>query len=97
MSYQAKFAGAQFVSRAADIVRQKGISLHVGTDFDEYAEIVREYRPEQPLGPPFDPQIHDLRQSTGFWIVGRNEKSEIVHTQAMRILDLKDHTNGAYD
>jgi hypothetical protein len=96
MSYQSKFAGAQFVSTINDIARSKGIILHTGTNFDEYAELVAQYRPQSPLGAPFDPKLHNLDQSNAFWIAGRNDNDELVHTQAVRLLDLKQQTLAEY-
>lgn len=96
MSYQSKFAGAQFVSSISDLVHTYGISLHIGTNFEEYAELVTEYRAHQPLGDPFNPKLNDLSQGKGFWIAGRNEKNELVHTQAMRLIDLKEQSLGEY-
>ena len=96
MSYQSKFAEAQFVSTIADIVRAKGITLHIGTNFEEYAEIVAEHRSHQPLGAPFDHRLHDLGAGKGFWIVGHNQENKLIHTQAVRLLDLDDQTLGQY-
>jgi len=96
MSYQGKFAGAQFVSEISDHVRNHGISLHIGTNFEEYADLVAEYRPHQPLGDPFNPKLHDLSRGQAFWIAGRNEEDELVHTQTMRLIDLKDQSLAGY-
>lgn len=89
MSYQSKFAGAQFVSRINEIARSKGIHLYTGTDFTEYAELVAKYRPDGPLGAPFDPTLHDLNQNNSFWIAGQDEAGNLVHTQAVRLIDIK--------
>ena len=96
MSYQSKFAGAQFVSTIANIVRSKGITLHVGTNFAEYAEIVATDRSHQPLGDPFNHELHDMGPGKGFWIVGHNEMGKLVHTQAVRLLDMQNQTLAEY-
>ncbi|MEM6304871.1 MAG: hypothetical protein AAF744_09130 [Pseudomonadota bacterium] len=37
---------------------------------------------------PFDPDIHDLTGESAFWILGHNAAGEVIHTQAIRMLDI---------
>lgn len=82
------FEGARFVASVNDITKDQGMTLQVGSDFTEYANLVAKYRPEQPLGLPFDCKKHFIKPANGFWIVGWNQQGELVHTQAMRLIDL---------
>ena len=88
MSIHSTFEGAQFVSQAADITKENGISLRLGTCFVEYSELISTYRPEQPVGQPFDPRKNNFQPESGFWIVGWDEKDALVHKQAVRVLGL---------
>lgn len=88
MTIQDTFDGARFVSATTTIARQRGIGLQVGADFAHYAALIARHREEQPLGPPFDCTRHDIKQANGFWVIGRTPDGEIVHTQAMRLIDL---------
>lgn len=90
------FKGAQYVARTTQMAKRKGITIEVGDDFAEYAEIIRTSRGEQPIGPPFDSRLHFLKSANGFWITGRDREGQIVHTQAMRKLDLAGQTLAEY-
>ena len=90
------FHGARLLTQAADTLRANQIFLTVGDDFEEYARIVAAGRPEQPLGPPFDPMKQFLPSARGVWVIGHNAQGQLVHTQAMRLLDLCDQTLARY-
>ncbi|SEP82012.1 hypothetical protein [Thalassovita taeanensis] len=90
------FDGARFLTETMNTLSANQIYLTVGDDFDEYARLVSQGRPEQPLGPPFDPKKQFLPSARGFWVVGRNPQGQVVHTQAMRLLDLCDQTLARY-
>jgi len=86
----------RFIANSADIFRHFGIEIEVGYDFDLYREILEFARPEQPLGAPFDPDIHILTRQSGLWMIGRNRFDEVVHTQALRMLDMQGGTIADY-
>jgi hypothetical protein len=90
------FKAAHYVTRTTQMAKRKGISLEVGDDFQEYARIVKKYRTEQPLGVPWDTRFNFLKGPNSFWIVGRDREGEVVHTQAMRKLDLAGLTLAEY-
>ncbi len=90
------FDGALLIASAMDILSRHEVSVTVGEDMEEYRALLAEYRPEQPLGPPFDPQLNDISASNAFWIVGRDPTGRVVHTQAMRLIDLQGQTLESY-
>ncbi len=90
------FDGARMLTETVSTLQANQIFVTVGDDFEEYARIVKEGRPEQPLGPPFDPEMQFLPTSRGIWVVGHNPQGQLVHTQAMRLLDLCDQTLARY-
>jgi len=81
--------GERFIASSSALLHEAGITLTVGYDFAEYKTILQDARPDHLLGLPFDPETHDLNETNAFWIVGRNAKGDVMHTQAMRMLDLK--------
>lgn len=90
------FDGARMLTDTVATLQSNQIFVTVGDDFDEYARIVNAGRPEQPLGPPFDPEKTFLPTARGIWVVGHNSQGQLVHTQAMRLLDLCDQTLARY-
>ncbi len=88
--------GDRFVATSAEIFQRYGITLEVGYDFDAYRILLKEARPDHELGAPYDPQVHDMNANTALWIVGRNTAGEIVHTQALRMLDINGMSVGEY-
>jgi len=86
----------RFVANSAEIFQKYGVRLEVGYDFDEYHETLKTARPDQPLGAPFDPGIHDLSASNALWVIGRKACGEVIHTQALRMLDMQGRTVAEY-
>ncbi len=80
--------GERFIANSLGMLARAGITLEVGYDFDVYQNIITAARPEHILGLPFDPSVHQMSKDNAFWIVGYNAKGEVMHTQAMRMLDL---------
>ncbi len=80
------------VKNLSGIMRQledAGMRIEVGGDFSEY----RLYRTSQtdrnPMYPMFDVASSYIDETNGFWICGFNEADELIHTQAVRLLDMK--------
>jgi hypothetical protein len=80
---------AHFMAASLDILNRNSVRLTVGTDFEEYRELLAEGRPDHLVGAPFDPELHELNEKNGVWVVGRDGDNTIMHTQALRLLDLK--------
>lgn len=89
MTIHDTFAGAQFATSIADQAENMGMTLRVGDDFQLYAEMVREQRPEQPLGDPFNLEKQELTHENAFWISGWDRQGRLVHTQAIRRLQIE--------
>ena len=82
MTMQFSADAAPFIATSRNILFSQGIEISTGSDFEEYSEIVAKERPMQKLGAPFDPTLHGLNKSNAFWMIGRNEDGELIHTQA---------------
>lgn len=83
----------EVTTRLSGILRdlaEMGIEVEVGDDFAKY----RSYRSQQtdrtPIYPMFDVASSYIDQTNGFWICGFNPDGELIHTQAVRLLDLSD-------
>lgn len=88
MSIHDTFTGAQFTTEIVNLAQAKGMTLRIGSDFGTYAEIVKEHRPDMPLGKPFDLTKQDVNQTNSFWITGWIDDETLVHTQALRCYNL---------
>jgi hypothetical protein len=89
MTIQGFDHGAQIFATAMQIFDQFDITIEIGSDFNAYQLLLLEHRSQQPLGPPFDPKIHQLNAENAFWLAARGSDSRVIHTQSMRVLDLK--------
>ena len=89
MTIHDTFAGAQFATSIANMAGEMGMSLQVGDDFQHYADLVAEFRGDQPLGEPFDLVKQELTHENAFWITGWDKQGRLVHTQAIRRLQIE--------
>ncbi len=83
---------SQQISEFATVISSYGLVLQIGTDFDEFLKCSSKQPLRHPINPIFDPEQSEISRSNGFWILGHDKSGEIVHTQAMKLLDLT-HTD----
>lgn len=88
MTLQFAQDAAPFIATSRDILRSHGIEITIGSDFDAYRRIIEEERKVQNLGAPFDCSKQDLKAGHAFWLIGRNEEGELIHTQAAKKVPL---------
>ncbi len=86
----------RFVANSAEIFQKYGVQMEVGYDFNAYRDILKFARPDQAIGAPFDPDVHELTPQNACWMIGRNSDGEIIHTQALRMLDMSGQTVAEY-
>lgn len=101
MSFHNLGVGAQVKATSIEIFDRFGVRMVVGSDFNEYHKELLKFRPHQPLGAPFDPTIHNMSSKNCFWVIGYDSDNRVVHTQAMRVIDLgsrslADHMNADF-
>jgi hypothetical protein len=96
MKIQDVFDGAIYLSDVVQKTYAHKLTMTVGDDFSVYSDLVAQYRPTQPLGRPFDPTHTVLTGGNAIWIVGRNAEGAVVHTHAMRMIDLCDQSLAQY-
>lgn len=66
MTIQGFNNGEQIFVTAMQIFNQFDITIEIGSDFNKYRLLLLEHRPQQPLGPPFDPNIYQLNAKMHF-------------------------------
>jgi len=65
-----------------------GMRLEIGGDFAAYRKLRNSQTDRSPLYPMFDIACSYVDSTNAFWVCGFNERDELVHTQAIRLLDL---------
>lgn len=84
------FKIASSLSSIVNDLEGMGIRVEIGDDFAKY----RAYRNQQvdrgAMYPMFDVSSSYIDRSNGFWICGFDPNDELIHTQAVRLLDLSD-------
>jgi len=79
---------SNYISAIMARITARGMLLEIGTDFDVFIQAIENQPKRTPVTPKFDPRIEKLDESNAFWILGRNGRGEVVHTQAIRVMDL---------
>ncbi|GFE63805.1 hypothetical protein [Litoreibacter roseus] len=81
----------EVITRFSGVLRdleEMGIQIKIGDDFLEY----RTYRSQQtdraPIYPMFDVASSYVDYNNGLWVCGFDPEGELIHTQAVRLLDL---------
>ncbi len=88
MSVEDTLSTVQYIGAITEMATSLGVHLRVGTNFDEFRDIPKSQPQRAPIAPIFDPDFSDISSSNGFWVSGCNDVGEIVHTQAMCLIDL---------
>lgn len=92
MTIQFPRDAAPFIATSRDILRQHGIEITIGSNFEEYSHIIKAERKVQNLGVPFDYEKFDLPSSEAFWLIGRNAEGQLIHTQAAKRVHIGEKT-----
>lgn len=76
------------VSGIFEELEQAGMRIEIGDDFSEYRLYRNGQSERKSMYPMFDVARSYVDESNGFWICGFNEADELIHTQAVRLLNL---------
>ena len=92
MSARRIFEMVRNVSSILNELENLGIRVELGDDFSRY----RAYRTAQTdrgdMYPMFDVAKSYIDETNGFWVCGFNQEDELIHTQAVCLLDLHNIT-----
>lgn len=77
-------------------LERAGMRIVVGDDFAEYRIYRSSLAGRPPIYPMFDIASSYIDSSNGFWICGFGPNDELIHTQAVRLLDLSDVSLGEH-
>jgi len=80
------------VSRIVTQLEQSGMRIELGDDFKKYFAYRHAQLERQGICPTFDVSQSFIDRSNGFWICGFDQSNELIHTQAVRLLSLTDHS-----
>lgn len=69
---------------------RSGISVEIGDDFLVFRRLRNNQKDRSAMYPMFDVASSYVDASNAFWICGFNKDNELIHTQAVRLLDLGD-------
>ncbi|WP_299204491.1 hypothetical protein [uncultured Tateyamaria sp.] len=81
----------EVITRFSGVLRdleEMGIRVKICDDFQEYRALRNRQIDRGPIYPMFDVASSYVDHNNGFWICGFDPDGELVHTQAVRILDL---------
>ena len=84
------------IQEYVDIIRSNGLNLATGSDFSYFTSIPKIQPARHNINPAFDPAFADLNDRNALWMIIQNAENEIVGTQAMKILPVKEGTLGEY-
>ena len=79
------------IINVANIIKEleaAGMRLEIGGDFAAYRKLRNSQMERSSLYPMFDVACSYVDASNAFWVCGFNDNDELVHTQAIRLLDL---------
>ena len=88
MSANRLFGTIRNVSGIISELESVGMRVEIGDDFSEYRLYRNAQTDRNPMYPMFDVASSYIDETNGFWICGFNEVDELIHTQAVRLLDL---------
>lgn len=86
-------------SRVSKLVRELegvGMRVEVGDDFRRYRALRSAQVDRSPVYPMFDVACSFVNSSNGFWVCGHDTNGELIHTQAVRLVDIGTMTLGEH-
>lgn len=84
------------VSRILLHLQEAGIRLEIGDDFAKYRTYRGQQRDRGPIYAMFDVTSSYVDRTNGFWVCAFDSNGDLIHTQAVRLLDLSGITLGMH-
>jgi hypothetical protein len=86
----------RFQASCFETLRQFGVSLATGNDFEEFKQHLAIARPDHTIGDPFNPALNDFRKGNAEWLIGRDPQGKVMHTLALRLLPTENDSVAEY-
>lgn len=80
------------ISNIVNELQVAGINLEIGDDFAAYRRLRNQQDDRVKIFPMFDTASSFVDASNAFWVCGYDNDGELLHTQAVRMLDLGEST-----
>jgi hypothetical protein len=96
MSAQKIYSAIMRVAGLVDDLDAAGVRVEIGDDFSTYRRHRNAQSDRDAMYPMFDVATSYIDASNGFWVCGFGPKGELIHTQAVRLLDLSGVTLGEH-
>ncbi|MEM6385588.1 MAG: hypothetical protein AAF718_05050 [Pseudomonadota bacterium] len=80
------------VSTLVNELKEAGIFIEIGGDFAAFRRLRSSQTDRSAVFPMFDVASSYVDDTNAFWICGFDENKELIHTQAIRVLELGDAT-----
>ncbi len=80
------------VSRLVKDLENEGIFVEIGSDFAAFRRLRNKQSERSKLYPMFDVSNSFVDGSNAFWVCGFDADGELIHTQAIRLLELNDQS-----
>lgn len=85
-----------FIAKIFSLLEDNNLHLKTGTDFEYFRNIPLKQPIRPHVAPMFDPAVQQLDPEKTFWLTASAPSGEVVHTQAIQLLDLEDKTLGEH-
>lgn len=83
---------AAYIQKKTIVARNHGIELSYHRDFQELKAVASQLDDRPGVQPYFDIEQSETSGLNAFWVKGESPAGEVVHIQAVRRLDLGEHT-----
>jgi hypothetical protein len=84
------------LSRVLSDLEAAGIQVEIGDDFSKYQSYRNRQLDRGPIYPMFDVASSYIDHTNGFWVCGFNQNGDLIHTQAVRVLNLSGTSLGSH-
>jgi len=88
MANQDELVANELLSSLTEFFAMKGINLEIGSDFSVYKNLLLEQPKRHYIGPKFTTSKNQLDEENAFWLIGRDPEGDIIHSQAVRTIEL---------
>jgi hypothetical protein len=91
-----RVGAARLVANAVGTAEDLGLSLYTGGDFSVFSSIIRKGGRPSEVTVAFDCAHQPIDATNAFWVCGFDQAGKLVHTQALRLIDLEGGTLADY-